>query len=329
MPRVLELLKKRMLEIIVAEIIVCTIAGWLNHGLFMALKASLPAAIFAMIFQPMYALDVSALRRRGLAARLKFLALVLLMYCVVFPAATYLLIVAWRLALPPTTYIILVGAVLVALAPVAMPAPAFVSMCGGDVELSVLSILVTFFASFIVMPGYALLLLHRVVRVPAALLLKSLAMYIVAPFIIGQVLRLLVLHRAGGGVVGLEAYERVNRVLAAASLIGLYWLVGVVFGVSAPILLRNIVLTVAGVAILYVYFGSRFLIAGILGRASGLERRARIALVYAATGNGALGTAIALATFGPAATTGAVLAGPLVLITLMILAARLLSRSKY
>jgi len=319
-------LKKHMLKIVLAELVICTAAGWYFHPLFMALKATLPAAIFAMIFQPMYALDLAAMRRGGHARRAKFLGLVLLMYAAIFPATAYVLVMGWRLALPPETYIILVGAVLVALAPVAMPAPAFVSMCGGDVELSVLSILVTFFASFIVMPVYALLLLHRIVHVPAGLLLKSLLMYIVAPFILGQILRHLVLRSSGKGVVGLEAYERVNRVLALLSLLGLYWLVGVVFGVAAPIILRNIVLTLIGVAILYLYFGGRFAIADVLGRAARLERRARIALIYAATGNGALGTAIALATFGPAATTGAVLAGPLVLVTLMILAARILSQ---
>ncbi len=68
-----EALKKRILEIALIELAACTLLGLRVHSAFMALKATLPVAMFLMLLQPMYSLDLSALRSGGHRRRARFL----------------------------------------------------------------------------------------------------------------------------------------------------------------------------------------------------------------------------------------------------------------
>ncbi len=318
-----ETLKKRVLEIVLIELAACTLLGLRVHSAFMALKATLPVAMFLMLLQPMYSLDLSALRSGGHGRRVRFLGLVLLLYLVVAPALTFGLIQSWRLLLPAETLSLLLGAVIVELSPVAMPAPAFTAMSGGDIELSILSVIVTFALAPVVLPAYAAAMLHRVVHVPLAPLARSIVLYIAAPFVVGQLLRRLV---ARGATSPLEARERlaaVNARLATVSCLALYWLVAVVFGVAAPKLAKLVSAVAEAVALLMVFTLARFAAAKLLAATVGMEKREEIALVFAASANGALGTALALAAFGPGAGAGAVIAGPVAMLLAMTLVLKL------
>ena len=320
---VLAVLKQRSLEITLVAAAAGLALGLVYPGVFRVLKATLPAAIFLMIFQPMFALSLQAVRRGGLRARVKFLGLVTLLYTLVFPAMTAaFFLLAVHLFPGEEARLILAGAVLVALAPVAMPAPALASIAGGDVELALLSVVWTFMLSFLVLPAYAYLILHAVVHVPVGLIVRALILYILTPFIVGQVLRRLVLRRGRG------AYVRVNTVLLIVSLLALFYLIFVVFGASAHIIAGNPAAIAAITGALFAYFGSRFLIAYLAGRAAHFDYPRLVSLVYAATGNGAIGVAISLSAFGPVATTGAVLAGPLVLVVLMTVVLKICLRCR-
>ncbi len=321
---VLDVLREKSLELAILTAGLGLALGLAFPSTFQALKATLPAAIFLMIFQPMYALNLKAAREKGVKGRVKFLGIVTVFYVLVFPAltATYFL-VATALFTEQASRLILAGAVLVALAPVAMPAPAFTSIAGGDVELSLMSVVWTFFLSFVVLPLYAYLILRAVVKVPLELILRALAMYILAPFIAGQALRAIVLRRGG-----MDWFLKVNTVLLAVSLLALYCLIAVVFGASASIIAGNSLTIALIAATLFAYFGFRFLLAALASRAAKLSYAEMVPLIYAATGNGAIGIAVSLSAFGPLATTGAVLAGPLVLVVLMTACLKMLLKRK-
>jgi len=318
--RLISVLRGRSLEIALLTAFLGLVLGLWSPSVFKALKQTLPVAIFLMIFQPMYALDFNAARRKGLKGRAKFLALVTVFYTLVFPLMTYAYFTAMTGVVSARMSLILAGAVLVALAPVAMPAPAFVGIAGGDVELSLLSVVWTFALSFIVMPYYAYMILHRVVHVPLPLILKALLLYIAAPFALGQTLRFIVLRTSK------TLMPKVNKLLLAVSLLALYYLITVVFGASSRIIASSSLEVAAITGSLFAYFGSRFGLAYAIGKLTKMSYREVVPLVYAATGNGAIGIALSLSAFGPLALTGAVLAGPLVLVILMTVCLKLAVR---
>ncbi len=316
------LLRTKVLEIVLAELALCIPLGLLIHDVFMALRSTLPIAMFLMLLQPMYSIDVSALRS-GHGRRARFLALVLLLYLVAAPLITLGLVAAWRLLLPAETLSLLLGVVIVELSPVAMPAPAFTAMAGGDVELSVLSVVSTFALAPVALPAYAAAMLHRVVHVPVWPLVKSIVLYIAAPFAVGQALRRLVIRAAESPVEAREELALLNQRLAVLSCAALYWLVGVVFGVAAPKIVALASAVAEAVLLIFAFTAARFLVAKLVSMAAGLGRREEVALVFAASANGALGTALALAAFGADAGAGAVIAGPVVMLLTMIIVMRL------
>lgn len=317
------IIQKRVLEIVLAELLVFTALGVRFHNAFTSLKTTLPAAMFLMLLQPMFSIDFSSIRKRGLRQHARFTLLVLVLYLAVAPALTLLLVHVWDNVMPDWTSPLLLGAVTVELSPVAMPAPAFTALCGGDVELSLLSVVVTFILAPVTMPAYIVAILHRVASVPVGQIARSIALYILAPLAVGQTLRTIVTRHASTPVEAAETLAEVNARLALVSCLALYWLVAVVFGTAAPVLTRHISTAGGVVALLLVFTVARFLAAKALARLSGLPRRAEIALVFAASANGALGTAIALSAFGPEAGAGAVLAGPVAMLLAMTVVLRL------
>ncbi len=76
-------------------------------------------------------------------------------------------------------------------------------------------------------------------------------------------------------------------------------------------------------AMVYIYYSIRFGIAYGIGKTLKLRWSELVALVYAASVNGALGMAVSLGAYGPEAAAGAVLAGPLGVLIIMILLVKL------
>ncbi len=309
-----DLLRRKSLEITIIAATLGLFFGLNNPKVFVSLKATLPVAIFLMIFHPMFTLKFEAKKKR-----LKFLATVLTFYTILFPTLTVLYFYACKSFLSETGRLILVGAILVALAPVAMPAPTFVSIAEGDVELSLMSVILTFILSFAVIPIYSYLILKTVIRVPISLIFKSLVEYILLPFLAGQILRKFVEKKSD--------VKKVSKALMTTSLLALYYLIAVVFGASSNIITSR-GLEVAIIAVtLFLYFGLRFTIAYVFGKVSKFSYPELVPLIYSASGNGAIGVAISLSAFGPLATTGAVLAGPLVLVVLMTAVLKILMKT--
>ncbi|UXD22224.1 hypothetical protein IPA_02725 [Ignicoccus pacificus DSM 13166] len=301
----MKFLQERMMEILLIEAVLFTALG--SFVSFKPLKPTVPFAVFFMILQPMMVMNFKAFFEEW-HRKAKLILLILILYSVAFPLLTWAFASAW---FKVSVSLVAVGAVLTALAPVAMPAPTFVSALGGDVELSVASIIVTFLASLVVMPTWAYLILHKTVNVPIGMLVKAIAEYIILPLIVGQILRYVTL-RSG-------SFEKVNKVLLDVSLLAMYYLIATIFG-SASHAITSLGLAIAFFMVMvYVYYSIRFGMTYGIGKALGLNWKELIALVYAASVNGALGMAVSLGAYGPEAAAGAVLAGPLGVLVIMIL----------
>ncbi len=316
-----ETLQKKCLEAALLASVAGLALGALAPSTVTVLKALIPIAVFLMLLQPMYAMRLSALRT-GLRAKLRFTLIVALLYTIVFPLYTAAYFYAASRLLPSSTLPMLAGAVLVALSPVAMPAPTFVALAGGDVEASVLSIVLTFLLSFVVIPLYAYLILHTALQVPVSKIIESLILYIAVPLAIGQTLRKIVEKTTGSAITA--AHTRITRLLTTVSLTALYYVIFTSFAASEHLVAQHPFAALLLAISLFAYFAARFATAHIIGLSMRLGRGERIALLYAASGNGAIG--IALSTpLGEAALTGAAIAGPLVLVVLMTAILRFLT----
>ena len=321
--RLARFLSAKCLELSLASAVAGLLTGWLAGHVVPILKSYVPIAVFLMVLQPMFALNLRGLKGR-LSEKLRFLLVVTLLYTLVYPLTAWLYAYLSLPLLPETLKGLVAGAVLVALAPVAMPAPVFTAIAGGDVEASVLSVTWTFILSLIVIPTYSYLILQTTINAPVGKIIQSLVMYIVTPLIVGQALRATA-ERIAGTPLDLPA-SRLNRILVIVSLTALYYVIFVSFAACEPLIAKHVFATILLAASLFAYFGGRFAISYLAGLLARLDRRTRIALVYAATGNGAIGLALS-APLGEAPLTGAAVAGPLVLVTMMAILARILAKT--
>lgn len=316
------LLTSRIFEIVAAEFAAFTIIGLKYGALFARLKPLSPLLVFTMLLQPMYAIEAGwgLLRRLRRSARL--LAAALLLYTALYPLETLLLVAPARHLLAPQAAALLAGVVLVALAPVAMPAPAFAALAGGNVELSIATVVATFAAAPLVMPIWARLLLHQAAaHSPTAMIVRSIVIYIGGSFAAAQALRLLVTRlppsqRASTG-------PRVARLLALTSCLSLYTLVAIVVAVSAPTIARLAGSVAALAALLLAYNACRYLAAYLAARLLRAGCGSTVSLALTGSQNGALGMALAIP-LGPLPAAGAVLAGPLIVLPTMAAVVRAL-----
>ncbi|WP_245612380.1 arsenic resistance protein [Palaeococcus ferrophilus] len=317
---VVEFIKEKMVYIVFTLIFASTYAGVYHRALFLSLKGTLPVALFMMLFQPMVFMDIRKAFTTRTEVKTKYLILLTLFYLAVFPALTWLLLKFWLAVMPGTDPRLLAGVVLISLAPLPSSAPAFTNLAGGKFQLTLVGVIWTFLLSLFVMPVYAKLILHAVIQVPVGVLLKSLVLYIITPLIVGQLTKYAVLRWKG-----VDALMSLKKPLVGISLLGMYWMVVVVFGINGKMIVERPELILVGAIIMNVYFLLRAAVAYFSGKALAFPFEQKVSFVYSTGSNMTLATAIAIGTFGPMAAVGTALGGPFSDMLLMILFVRLFS----
>jgi len=316
--KVVKFLKDRMIYIVFTLIILSSYAGVHHRDAFLSLKGTLPIALFMMLFQPMVFMDMRKAFTTRTEIKTKYLTAVTVFYVLLFPALTWLLIKFWLAVMPNTDPRLLAGIVLISLAPLPSSAPAFTNLAGGKFQLTLVGVVWTFILSLFVMPVYAKLLLHTLIKVPMWLLLKSLVLYIIVPLVAGQLTKYAVLRWKGK-----DALMKLKEPLVGLSLLGMYWMITVVFGINGKMIAEKPEVILVGALIMNAYFLVRAAIAYFTGKALGFPLEHIISLVYSTGSNMTLATAIAIGTFGSLAAVGTALGGPFSDMILMILFVRL------
>ncbi len=314
MNKAVKFLKKNLIFIVFVIMIFSIFLGMKYHDFFMSLKAVLPLALFLMLYKPMTYLRLKEAFTKMTELKKKYLAVLTLLYTVIFPISAYLLMKVIRWFIPQTDPRMLAGLVLLVLSPVASSAPAFTEMAKGKTQLTLIGVIYTFLLSFLVIPIGSKIILAKVVKVPVLSLLKSLVIYVIIPLILGQLTKYVVLRRWGK-----EGLEQLKHPLELLGLLGLFTMVFIVFGINAKAILKNPSMILAGVVIMNIYLALRFLIAYALGKMFKFPPEHNIALTYSATYNMTTATAIGIATFGPMAAVGTVIGGPFAEMIQMIL----------
>ena len=316
--KIVKFLKEKMTYIVFTLILLSSYAGVHHRDAFLSLKWTLPIALFMMLFQPMVFMDIKKAFTTRTEIKTKYLVAVTAFYVLLFPALTWLLIKFWLAVMPGTDPRLLAGVVLISLAPLPSSAPAFTSLAGGKFQLTLVGVVWTFILSLFVMPVYAKLLLHTLIKVPTWLLLKSLVLYIIVPLVAGQLTKYAVLRWKGK-----DALMKLKEPLVGLSLLGMYWMITVVFGINGKMIAEKPEIIVVGALIMNAYFLARAAIAYFTGKALGFPLEHKVSLVYSTGSNVTLATAMAIGTFGPLAAVGTALGGPFSDMILMILFVRL------
>jgi len=311
-------MRDKMVYIVFVLIALSSYAGVYHRGLFISLKWLLPVSLFMMLFQPMVYMDIKKAFTKSTEVKKKYLLLVTLFYIALFPALTWAFLKLWLVVLPNSDPRLVAGMVLISLAPLPSSAPAFTNLAGGKFQLTLVGVIWTFLLSLFVMPVYAKLILHTVIEVPMMVLLKSLILYIITPLVIGQLTKYAVLRWKG-----LDAFMKLKEPLVGISLLGMYLMLPIVFGINGKMIAERPELILAGAIIMNVYFILRAAIAYFSGNSLGFPFDQNVSLVYSTGSNMTLATAIAIGTFGPLAAVGTALGGPFSDMLLMIFLVRL------
>ncbi|BAA29982.1 TPA: arsenic resistance protein [Pyrococcus horikoshii] len=324
--KIVEFMKDKMVYIVFTLIFSSIYAGVHHRSIFLSLKVTLPIALFMMLFQPMVFMDIKKAFTTRTRVKTKYLILLTFFYTLLFPVLTWIFLKFWLRMMPNTEPQLLAGMVLIGLAPLPSSSPAFTNLAGGRFQLTLVGVMWTFLLSIFVMPFYAKLILHTIIQVPIEMLLKSLILYIITPLIIGQLTKYIILHWKGT-----DALISLKKPLIGISLIGMYWMIVVVFGINAKVIVERPELILIGAITMNIYFLLRAAIAYFIGKALDFPFEQNISLVYSTGSNMTLATAMAIGTFGPLAAVGTALGGPFSDMLLMIFFVKLftLIRKKY
>ncbi len=307
-------IQKNLIWITLVLVVLSIILGRYYHNTFVSLKAILPLALFLMLYKPMVYLKIGEAFTKKSDIKTKYLIVLTIFYVIIFPLSAYLLMKVVVAVMPNINPNLVAGLVILALSPIASSAPAFVGMCGGKVQLTLIGVIYTFFLSLLVIPLGSSLILSQVVKVPVWALLKSLVIYILIPLIIGQLTKYFVLKYKGK-----EALESLKTPLEILSLLGLFTMVIIVFGINGIMIAKEPQTILYGALITNIYFLFRWGIAYLTGNLLKFPLEQNIALTYSATYNMTISTAIGIATFGPMAAIGTVIGGPFAAMIQMIL----------
>ncbi|MCD6367551.1 MAG: arsenic resistance protein [Candidatus Aenigmarchaeota archaeon] len=312
--KIVQKIQKNLIWIVFILMVFSVALGRYYHNFFVNLKAVLPFALFLMLYKPMVYLNIDKAFTKTTEIKTRYFILLTIFYVVIFPLTAFLLMNFILFILPNIDPNLVAGIVILALSPIASSAPAFVGMSNGKVQLTLVGVIYTFFLSLVVMPLGSKLILEHVVKVPIALLLKSLVLYIIIPLIIGQITKYGVIKYKGK-----QTLENLKTPLEVLVHTGLFIMVIVIFGINGRTIAKEPQIILYGALIMNIYFFLRWGLTYITGKCLKFPLEQNISLTYSSTYNMAISTAIGIATFGPMAAVGTVIGGPFAEMIQMIL----------
>lgn len=310
-------LKTYMFSLTISLMVISTILGIYFHSVFLTLKPTLPLALFVMLYPMMIGPDFRRLGQFGTSW--KYVMNNLLLNIIISP----LLIYALLQIIPIQNPAFLAGLVLIAVAPMAGSAAAFSGLAGGNVPLTLLGVTLTLLVSIFTVPLYTKLLVGTVIYVPVMKLFYSILIYVVVPLILGQLTRYLWIRQKG------EAHFKANKeILSGISMVGMYWMVIMVFGLEGAIVLHHPALAGKAIVLMFIFYVVLFSLALLLAKLFKFNYADMVSLYYSTCKNMSISTALAIASFGPLGGIGTAMGGPFTDMWMMILSVRFLPKLK-
>ncbi len=313
----LNFLKTHMFSLTFGLIIVNTILGVYFHQVYAVLKPTLPLALFVMLYPMMIGPDfrkAEQFKENG-----KYIGGNLFLNLLISP----LLIYALLQIIPIHNPAFVAGMVLIAVAPMAGSAAAFTGLAGGSVALTMVGVTLTLLISIVSVPFYMKLLVGTLIDVPVMKLLYSILIYVVVPLVLGQLTRTLWIHSKGE-----NHFKAHKEMLSGISMIGMYWMVVMVFGLEGGIVLKHPALALKAILVMGVFYLVLFSLALLIAKLFKFQYENTVSLYYSTCKNMSISTALAIANFGPLGAIGAAMGGPFTDMWMMILSVRFLAKLK-
>ena len=310
-------LKTHMFSLTFGLIIVNTILGVYFHSVYLFLKPTLPFALFVMLYPMMIGPDfrkAEQFKENG-----KYIGGNLFLNLLISP----LLIYALLQIIPIHNPAFVAGMVLIAVAPMAGSAAAFTGLAGGSVALTMVGVTLTLLISIVSVPFYMKLLVGTLIDVPVMKLLYSILIYVVVPLILGQLTRALWIHSKGE-----NHFKAHKEMLSGISMIGMYWMVVMVFGLEGGIVLKHPALAIKAILVMGIFYLILFSLALLLAKFLKFQYKNMVSLYYSTCKNMSISTALAIANFGPLGAIGAAMGGPFTDMWMMILSVGFLQKIK-
>jgi len=191
---------------------------------------------------------------------------------------------------------IAVGFWLVMLIPGSSMSLGYTGLTKGNLEVGAIGLGLNFIVVPFVLP-FAIHLLGRAydVHVPLGSLIRTVALVLLLPMVLGDVTRRIVLRAAGK-----KGYEEVKPLLSAVTMVGMLLVVGVIFFTKADLLAERwrVLIPLAGVTFLYLLL--MFPLMTWVNRLVGLSYEEHMGIAFLSTGkNNGTAIAIALMAFNP------------------------------
>jgi len=249
----------------------------------------------------------------------KYIIANVILNVIISPLLIYLLLKLFPMKNPAFT----AGIVVIAVAPMAGSSAAFTGLVDGNVPLVLLGTTLTLLISIITIPLYTKILIGKIIYVPVTKLVYSIALYVIFPLILGQFTRYLWIKFKGEG-----HFKTHKEILPSISMIGMYWMVIIVFGLEGSIVLSHPAMTVKAILLMLIFYIVLFVLSLFLGKIMKFSYPDAAALYYSICKNMSISTALAIASFGPIGGIGAAMGGPFTDMPLMIISVKFLPKLK-
>jgi len=220
---------KRHLELYsLATVVIGLAAGKMCQGT--TLKYLIPLALFMMLYPAFLDTDISVIIKVAFEDR-KLLLMSLLVNFTISPLLMYGLVQLFSAGLIPD---LMVGLLIFSLIPGGGMGPAYTGMIHGNVGLSIAITAVGLVMSILFMPLWTVLLIGKVVQVPAVMIIKYLFMIIILPAALAAISRRWITRTCGK-----TAFERIKEQFQNMTGIGLILLIFIIFVLNGRFVMNN------------------------------------------------------------------------------------------
>ena len=227
-PRVGKSIKRNLEIYSLATVVIGLVVGKMCQGRF--LKYLIPLALFMMLYPAFLETDTGVIIKGAFADR-KLLLMSLLVNFTISPLLMYGLVRLFSAGLIPD---LMVGLLIFSLIPGGGMGPAYTGMIHGNVGLSIAITAVGLVMSIIFMPLWTVLLIGKVVQVPAVMIIKYLFMIIILPAALAAISRRWITRTRGK-----TAFERIKGQFQNMTGIGLMLLIFIIFVLSGRFVMCN------------------------------------------------------------------------------------------
>ncbi|KSW12510.1 hypothetical protein CF15_07265 [Pyrodictium occultum] len=286
--RIAKNLSENMLQYTIIAIILGLVTGYYFN--LRPLSVLITPVVLLMIYPMMVNLSLASLLR--IRETLKPVLEALVLNFAVAPALIYTLVEAFH----ASTYM-KIALMLLSVAPSCSMGLGYVGLAGGDMLTATTIVASAFLLSLAALPAVGYVAAGSSLGVPPGLILKSLAVVLVAPLVLGVAAREFIERR-----YGLEKYGELKPYFSTVTLVNLYLLIYLIFAVKARLVVSHYHDLVVLAPLMLVYYAAAIsLLLAVNLKLLGLSYEQHQAVVFTTAGkNVALTIAVLATAFGKA-----------------------------